>query len=243
MCAAAPISIDLIDAVYKRLKIPVYQAFGMTETAPATSMQTTATWEVGKGSVGSLCPNIQARVVGADGKDVESGEQGELWVKGPNVFVGYHNNPAATAECMTEDGFYKSGDIVRYDSQSASFFITDRIKELIKYKGFQVPPAELEGILAGHASVADVAVIGILDKEEETEVPRAYVVPQGGQNSSSKLENELVKFVEGRVAHYKRLRGGVHFVKEIPKNASGKILRRVLRQQAAEEAKKPKSEL
>lgn len=242
MCAAAPLSSTLIDAVYKRLQIPVYQAFGMTEASPCTHLQHISTWSRSKGAVGQLIPNVEARLVGEDGKDAPLGGQGEVWVRGPNIFCGYHNNAEATAECM-QDSYYKTGDIARVDPETGDFFITDRIKELVKYKGFQVPPAELEGVLNGHPNIADVAVVGVYDEDQETEVPRAYVVLQAGSRASKKLEDEIVKWLESRVAHYKRLRGGVRFVDEIPKNPSGKILRRILKKQAAEEADKVKAAL
>lgn len=180
MCAAAPLSVQLTDAVYNRLQIPIYQAFGMTEASPATHILTVANWKQGKGGVGPLVPNVQARLVGDDGNDVKPGEWGELWVRGPNIFVGYHNNDAATADCMTADGFYKSGDIARVDPETGHFYITDRVKELIKYKGFQVPSAELEGVLSAHPQIADVAVVGIWNEEAQTEAPRAYVVLHTG---------------------------------------------------------------
>jgi acyl-coenzyme A synthetase/AMP-(fatty) acid ligase len=243
MCAAAPLSVELIDAVYDRLQIPIYQAMGMTEASPATHMSRIESWKEGKGGVGTLVPNMEARLVDIDGKDVAPGESGELWVRGPNIFLGYHNNPAATADCMSEDGYYKTGDVARIDPKTGNFYITDRVKELIKYKGFQVPPAELEGVLSAHPKIADVAVVGIWKEEEQTEVPRAYVVLQAGHAASKELEGEIAKWLEAKVAHYKKLRGGVRFVAEIPKNPSGKILRRVLKQQGAEEAKGAQAKL
>jgi acyl-coenzyme A synthetase/AMP-(fatty) acid ligase len=234
MCAAAPLSVELIDAVYDRLQIPVYQAFGMTEASPATHMMAYNDWREGKGGVGKLVPNVEARLIDANGIDVAPGESGELWVRGPNIFLGYHNNDAATADCMTADGYYKTGDVARMDSRTDNFYITDRVKELIKYKGFQVPPAELEGVLSANPKIADVAVVGIWKEEAQTEVPRAYVVLQAGHTASEELGTEISKWLEAKVAHYKKLRGGVRFVAEIPKNPSGKILRRVLKQQSAE---------
>lgn len=117
------------------------------------------------------------------------------------------------------------------------FYITDRVKELIKFKGFQVPPASLEGLLASHPKVKDVAVIGIYSKSIASEVPRAYVVP--GAEPSEELKKELIKFVHDRVAQHKRLRGGVEFIDEVPKSASGKILRRLLKEKAKKDPSDP----
>lgn len=129
---------------------------------------------------------------------------------------------------MTPDGFFKTGDI-GYEDEDGNMYITDRVKELIKYKGFQVAPAELEGILAGHEHVADVAVIGVQDEERASEVPLACVVLREGMVGDEAREREIVKWVEERVAGHKRLRGGVVWIDEVPKSASGKILRRILK--------------
>jgi 4-coumarate--CoA ligase len=169
--------------------------------------------------------------------EVPVGQVGELWIRGPNVFQGYLNNPEATELALTEDGYFKTGD-VGYQDGDGNFFIVDRRKELIKYKGFQVPPAELEGILIDHPKISDVAVLGIYNNEQATEVPRAYVVPAGGIEASEQTENDIVDWLAARVANHKRLRGGVRFVDAIPKSASGKILRRVLKEEALKEERK-----
>lgn len=169
-----------------------------------------------------------------DEKELQAGEVGELWIKGPNVFKGYLNNPEGTANALTPDGYFKTGD-VGYQDADGNFFITDRIKELIKYKGFQVAPAELEGILLSHLSIDDVAVIGVYDKDEATELPRAYVVPKEGLGRTEDEKKAIVDWLGKRVAGHKRLRGGVKWMDEIPKSASGKILRRVLKVKAQEE--------
>ena len=162
------------------------------------------------------------------------GETGELWIKGPNIFKGYHKNPEGTKNALTEDGFFKTGDVGHQD-KDGNFYITDRVKELIKYKGFQVPPAELEGLLTSHPMIDDVAVVGIYHKDQATEVPRAYVVPKPGIEGSPKTADDIIEWLKAKVANHKRLRGGVRFVDEVPKSASGKILRRVLKLQAQEE--------
>jgi acyl-coenzyme A synthetase/AMP-(fatty) acid ligase len=170
-------------------------------------------------------------------KEVPAGETGELWLKGPNIFLGYLNNPEGTKNALTEDGYFKTGDVGHQDKEG-NFYITDRVKELIKYKGFQVPPAELEGILISHPDIDDVAVIGIEDHEQATEVPRAYVVPKKGVAEGKKTEKRIVEWLGQKVASHKRLRGGVRFVDAVPKSVSGKILRRVLKEMAMEEEKK-----
>lgn len=176
-----------------------------------------------------------------DGKEVKKGEQGELYIKGPHVFLGYHNNDSATKDCMTSDGFFKTGDIARED-ENGNMYITDRVKELIKYKGFQVAPAELEGILMGNDMVDDVAVIGVQDDNQATEVPMAFVVAAKGLKGDKKDGEEIVKWLNEKVAGHKRLRGGVRFVDAVPKSASGKILRRVLKDMLKEEGKKAKQD-
>jgi acyl-CoA synthetase (AMP-forming)/AMP-acid ligase II len=164
--------------------------------------------------------------VDEQGQDVAPGAEGELWVRGPQVMLGYLNNPEATARTLTRDGWLKTGDLARIDADG-HLFILDRVKELIKVKGFQVAPAELEALIVGHPQVADCAVIGRPD-DEAGEVPVAFVVPRPG---SALTAEQVMAHLEGRVAHYKRL-ADVRFVEAIPKSASGKILRRLLRAQA-----------
>ncbi|TVY82768.1 putative 4-coumarate--CoA ligase [Lachnellula suecica] len=237
---AAPLTRELVEAVYERLKIPVKQGYGLSETSPTTHTQRWEDWQSTIGSVGLLLPNQTAKYMAADDTEVPAGQTGELWIKGPNVFQGYLNNPEGTANALTSDGYFKTGDVGHQD-EAGNFFITDRVKELIKYKGFQVPPAELEGILIGHPDVDDVAVIGIYNEEQATEVPRAYIVPKKGVQAGK--EKEIAEWLAKKVASHKRLRGGVRFVDEVPKSASGKILRRVLKEQALKEEKGGKAKL
>jgi acyl-CoA synthetase (AMP-forming)/AMP-acid ligase II len=152
-----------------------------------------------------------------------------MWIRGPTVFKGYHDNPSASAEALTPDGFFKTGDIA-YEDAAGNLFITDRVKELIKYKGSQVAPAELEGIILSHPHVDDVAVIGIYAKRIETEVPMAFIVAKQGVTKDEKTAKEIVEWVAGKTARTKWLRGGVVWMEQIPKSASGKILRRVLKE-------------
>lgn len=198
-------------------------------------------WNKTIGSVGTLLPNQTAKFLSPDAAspsdpELPPGSTGELYVRGPNIFKGYHKNPSATAAAITQDGYFRTGDIGYVDSQG-NFYITDRVKELIKYKGFQVAPAELEGILVTHPAIEDVAVIGVYDRSQASELPRALVVLRTGQGvnsnnnelNSNDVEEEIKRWLKARVASYKQLRGGIKFVEQIPKSASGKILRRVLR--------------
>ena len=239
---AAPLTKELVEALYKRLKIPVKQGYGLSETSPTTHTQPWEDWNKTIGAVGTLLPNQTAKYMSPDEKEVPAGQTGELWIKGPNIFKGYLNNPEMTAHALTLDGYFKTGDVGHQD-ENGNFYITDRVKELIKYKGFQVPPAEVEGILIGHPSVSDVAVIGIYNKDQATEVPRAYIVPANGFGKGEKEAQEIIEWLNQKVASHKRLRGGVRFVDEIPKSVSGKILRRMLKVKAQEEEQGPKAKL
>ena len=167
--------------------------------------------------------------------------RGELWIRAPNVMKGYWRNPKATTETKTPDGWLKTGDIA-YVDETGKFFIVDRKKELIKVKGNQVAPAELEALLLDHPAIADAAVIG-LQTEDGDEMPRAYVVLRPDEASQSTPKGEIVKFVEMRVSRHKRITGGVVFLDAIPKNPSGKILRKWLREKAKEETKGGNSKL
>jgi 4-coumarate--CoA ligase len=165
---------------------------------------------------------------------VARGETGEIWIKGPNICKGYYNNPKATADSITPDGWYRTGDVGHID-ETHNLYITDRVKELIKYNGFQVAPAQLEGLLLAHPAVNDVAVIGVYNREKVTELPRAYVVAAQGFTCGAALETEICDWLAKKVAPYKRLRGGIRFVDAIPKSNAGKVLRRVLSEQAKRE--------
>ena len=151
-------------------------------------------------------------------------EPGELCFSGPNVMAGYLGNEKATAETIDADGFLHTGDLARVDSNGC-VYIVDRLKELIKYKGYQVPPAELEALLLTHPGIADAAVVGVTDTESGEEIPKAFVVKQSGAELSA---DEVMEFVAGHVAPYKKVRQ-VEFIDAIPKSASGKILRKDLR--------------
>ncbi|KAK3675351.1 hypothetical protein LTR78_004861 [Recurvomyces mirabilis] len=239
---AAPLTKELVSFVHGKLKLKVNQAYGLSETSPMTHTQPWEEWWTSVGSVGKLFPNMTAMYVSEEGKEVPAGEKGELWLKGPNVFKGYWRNEEATKNAITPDGYFKTGDVGMQD-EIHNFYISDRVKELIKWNGFQVPPAELEGILLDCDMVEDVAVIGVYLEKDHTEAPRAYIVPAKGQKPSEELGRKISAWLDERVAYYKKLRGGVRFIDEVPKSPAGKILRRVLKGMAEEEDKKIKAKL
>ena len=219
---AAPLSGELADEVEQRLGVPVVQGYGMTELSPVT--HATPEGSAKPSSVGVTIPNTETRIVDpATGDDLEPGTDGEVWIRGPQVMKGYLNNPEATAAIIDSDGWLHTGDIGHFDSDGF-LYIVDRLKELIKYKGFQVPPAELEGILLSHPAIADAAVIGVPDVEAG-EIPKAFVVSAAGSDLTAE---EVMEYVASHVASYKKVRQ-VEFIEAIPKSASGKILRRQLR--------------
>jgi acyl-CoA synthetase (AMP-forming)/AMP-acid ligase II len=224
---AAPLDAELAGRAEARIGAPIRQGYGMTELSPVSHKSRLArVAETPPGSVGALIPNTEARLVDPEtGEDVAEGEAGEIWVRGPQVMRGYLNNPEATADTLVEDGWLRTGDIARIDPDGFTF-IVDRLKELIKYKGYQVPPAELEAVLVSHPKVKDAGVIGV-PMDDGGEAPKACVVADGDLDA-----DELMAYVAERVAPYKRIRE-VEFVDEIPKSASGKILRRLLREEHA----------
>jgi acyl-CoA synthetase (AMP-forming)/AMP-acid ligase II len=223
MSGAAPLGAELSDTVAKRLGCNVIQGYGMTETSPVTHI-IRPDGENRAGSIGQELEDTECRIVDPEtGEDAAEGERGELWIRGPQVMAGYLNNDEATAETIDSDGWLHTGDIATRD-EDGFYFIVDRLKELIKYKGFQVPPAELESILINHPDVADVAVIGVPD-EDAGEIPKAYVVAAG----DAELDHDaLMAYVAEQVSPQKKVRQ-IEEIDEIPKSASGKILRRELR--------------
>lgn len=165
---------------------------------------------------------------------------GEMCVKGPNVMIGYLDDANSTAATIDKDGWLHTGDIARMDPADGNWYIVDRAKELIKYKGFQVAPAELEGLLLECPDVADAAVIGIYDDAQATELPRAYVVLRHDSRLSKQdAPGVITAWVQDRAANHKRLRGGVEILEVIPKSPQGKILRKELRQAYQEQHSKP----
>jgi acyl-CoA synthetase (AMP-forming)/AMP-acid ligase II len=221
---AAPLDAELQRSVAERLGCEVGQGYGLTETSPVTHTSTDGVPTV-FGSIGQLIPNTEARLVDpASGAD---GDTGELWIRGPQVMTGYLGNAPATAETIDGDGWLHTGDIATVDADGW-FTVVDRLKELIKYKGYQVAPAELEGLLLTNPAIADAAVVGVPD-EDAGEIPKAFVVLKPDARLSPA---EIMDFVAGHVAPHKRIRD-CELIDAIPKSPSGKILRRVLREREA----------
>jgi acyl-CoA synthetase (AMP-forming)/AMP-acid ligase II len=205
-----------------RIDCFMMQGYGLTETSPVTHTIPPDPQRNKPGSIGPPLAGTECRLVDPEtGEDVAEGERGELWIRGPQVMQGYLNNAEATAGTVDADGWLHSGDIATVDGDGY-FQIVDRLKELIKYKGYQVAPAELEALMLTHPDVGDVAVIGVAD-EEAGELPKAFVV-----TADDELDpDQLMSWVNEQVAPQKRIRL-VELVDEIPKSPSGKILRRVL---------------
>ncbi|MFI0090958.1 4-coumarate--CoA ligase family protein [Streptomyces bobili] len=226
--AAAPLDAGLAAACSARLNLPpVGQAYGMTELSPGTHVvPLDAMREAPAGTVGKLIAGTEMRIVSLDDpdKDLGVGETGEILIRGPQIMKGYLGRPDATAAMIDGDGWLHTGDIGRVDG-GGWLFVVDRVKELIKYKGFQVAPAELEALLLTHPGIADAAVIGEYN-DDGNEVPHAYVVRQ--PTAPDLAEGEVAMYVAERVAPYKRVRL-VTFIDTVPRAASGKILRRELR--------------
>ncbi|WP_214405955.1 AMP-binding protein [Pseudonocardia lacus] len=226
---AAPLDAELGHAVAKRLGTRVRQGYGMTELSPVSHSMREEDDDADLNSVGVALPNIECKLVDPEtGEEVGPDGRGELWVKGPNVMSGYLNNPEATAITLDADGYLHTGDVATVTADGV-FTIVDRVKELIKYKGYQVPPAELEALLLTSDRIADAAVIGVRDADGE-EIPKAFIVRQQGADDLT--AEEVMAFVAERIAPHKKVRA-VEFVAEIPKSSSGKILRKDLRAREA----------
>ncbi|KAG5882798.1 hypothetical protein JTB14_035628 [Gonioctena quinquepunctata] len=223
---AAPMGKEMEKELKDRFKVGhVSQAYGMTETTLGVLLSPPGMSKVG--SCGKIVAGMLAKVIDEDGNPLGAYEEGEVCFKGPLIMKGYVGDPKSTESTIDKDGWLHTGDVAYYDDDGY-FFIVDRLKELIKYKAFQVAPAELEALLLTHPSIHDSAVIGLPD-EDAGELPIAFVVKRPGKKLT---EREVEKFVEDNVSPQKRLRGGVVFVDEIPRNPTGKILRRVLRSRA-----------
>src|SRR3712207_1629553 len=236
---AAPLDEQLALAAERRLRkgadsgVTGAQGYGMTELSPVSHTTPDLGAEppgvpagsVPKGSVGFAVPNSECRLVDpATGQDAATGERGELWVRGPNVMKGYLNNPGATAETIDAEGWLHTGDVAIVD-ENGCYTVVDRVKELIKNKGYQVAPAELEAVLISHPEIADAAVIGVPDKESGEELPKAFVVRSPG---SALTQEAVMEYMAGKVAPHKKIRI-VEFIEAVPKSAAGKILRKDLR--------------
>lgn len=225
LCGAAPFGkSDMEKFLKKAPQAKFVPAYGLTEASPVTHMVYPECKY--RDSAGFPMPDTESKIVKVDDESCTAlgpNEMGELLVRGPQVMKGYHNNEKATKDTLTADGWLRTGDI-GYITDTKECYIADRLKELIKVKGFQVPPAELEEVLRTHPDVLDSAVIGI-PNASSGELPRAFIVTK----NKNLTEEDVKKFVASKVAEYKRLEGGVEFLDQIPKNASGKILRRELK--------------
>jgi acyl-CoA synthetase (AMP-forming)/AMP-acid ligase II len=221
---AAPLGEELSRECAQRLGCVVMQGYGLTETSPGTHVSPADPACIRPGAVGPPLPNTECRLIDlVRGVAVGPGELGEICVRGPQVMKGYLNRPEATAAMIDAEGFLHTGDI-GYADADGTLHVVDRVKELIKYKGLQVAPAELEAVLLSHPAVADAAVVGSPDAEAG-EVPKAFVVLKGDADPE-----ELMAHVAARVAPHKRVRR-VEVIGQIPKSPSGKVLRRILVQQ------------
>ena len=223
---AAPLGEEMARELSRKLGCPVVQGYGMTEASPVTHLSPTRDAPMKPGSVGLIVPNTEVKIADVvTGADVTPGTEGELWIRGPQIMRGYLNQPEETAACLDRDGWYHTGDVGLVDPEGY-FYIVDRTKELIKYKGMQVAPAELEALLITHPAVLDVAVVRHPD-EEAGEVPKAFIVLKGDEAAKATPADAIMAWVAGRVAPHKRVRL-LEFIDQIPKSASGKILRRLL---------------
>jgi acyl-CoA synthetase (AMP-forming)/AMP-acid ligase II len=224
---AAPLGEALARDLSARLHCPVVQGYGMTEASPVTHLSPTHDAPVKPGSIGRVVPNTEVKIVDVDTAQevVGTSREGELWIRGPQIMKGYLNRPQETADCIDREGWYHTGD-VGYVDADGYFFIVDRTKELIKYKGLQVAPAELEALLLTHPAVLDAAVVRSPD-EEAGEIPKAFVVLRPDEASRGTTAEAIMAFVAERVAPHKRIRR-LEFIDQVPKSASGKILRRLL---------------
>ncbi|KAF4547704.1 AMP-binding enzyme 1 [Elsinoe fawcettii] len=238
MNAAAPLKQEIADLISKKLDCVVTQWYGMTEASPSVMSQKENQVHV-RGTVGRLLPGMELRIMKEDGSDVAIGDPGELAVRGPNLMQGYvRTSTTQQAADFLPDGFFPTGDIGYIDEQGFCYLV-DRAKEMIKVKGNQVAPAELEALLLAHPQVTDAAVCGVLTEDTTSETPIAYIAPPLRSPDSSTIMTdrqelkifceELQKWANAKVASYKRIRGGVHVLPNgIPRIPSGKILRRLL---------------
>jgi acyl-CoA synthetase (AMP-forming)/AMP-acid ligase II len=238
LSGAAPLDEQLALAVQDRLRkgadtgVTVAQGYGMTELSPVSHTTPDegceppgVTGDVPKGSVGYAIPNTECRLVDpGNGEDAAPGASGELWIRGPQVMKGYLNNEKATNETVDADGWLHTGDVAVVDDRGI-YTVVDRVKELIKYKGYQVAPAELEAVLINHPEIADAAVIGVPEKESGEELPKAFVVRAPG---SELTEEAVMAYMAEKVAPHKKIRF-VEFIDSVPKSAAGKILRKDLK--------------
>ncbi|KAJ1930477.1 hypothetical protein IWQ60_000262 [Tieghemiomyces parasiticus] len=229
--SVAGIVLDQIAALFPAADIHI--AYGMTELTLNTHM--TPTDNPYPGSVGLLYPNLEAKIVDPNGRELSYGEPGELCIRGPTVMQGYHNDLEATAAIRDHEGFLRTGDVARVN-RAGFYFVAGRQKDMIWYQGCPVAPATLDAVILGHPKVLDVGVYGVHDSALDTEVPRAGVVfrPEYRPvtlDQAEALAREIIQYVNGRVPDPQRLRGGVQCLASIPKSDAGKIMRTLMRDQ------------
>ncbi|XP_039266694.2 putative 4-coumarate--CoA ligase 1 isoform X2 [Styela clava] len=225
LTTAASIPASIVKVVKERFKINIVPGYGMTECAPISFNFQAETFPE---SVGSIWVNVEVMIVDQNtGKELKSGETGEILVKAPQMTKGYYRNKEATEQTINKDGFLHTGDIGLIKNDM--LYVVGRLKEVIKYKTFQVPPAEIENILLGHPGVGDAGVVGIPD-QLCGELPKALVV----RKLPSVNSDELLELVKGELVDYKQLRGGIQFVDKIPKSKVGKIDRIKLKKMATQ---------
>jgi acyl-coenzyme A synthetase/AMP-(fatty) acid ligase len=223
LCGAAPLSRELQNTIQRKFNLNVVQGWGMTEVT-CGAIHVPGGRSDDSGCVGLLDSNCEATLVDEDGGSVQAGEPGEMYVRGPNICLGYWRNAQATHESLDSEGWLKTGDIVIV--RDNAFWVIDRKKELIKVNALQVAPAELEAVLLEHDDIEDAGVVAAIVGGEER--PRAYV--QLKEDRGSKIsEGKIHAYMKARVAKHKQLAGGIIFVDEIPRLASGKIQRKTLK--------------
>ncbi|KAH7561618.1 hypothetical protein BM1_02722 [Bipolaris maydis] len=232
LSGGAPLSKELQNEITKMLGCEIIQGWGMTELTCAGTQVTGGTID-DSGSVGNLDPNCEAKLLDDDGNEVPEGQPGDLYIRGPQVFLRYWRNPEATREALSPDGWLKTGDVAV--AKKGWFWIVDRKKELIKVNALQVAPAELEAVLLQFDPVADAAAVGITIDDQEW--PRAYVVLKEEYKGKTTVE-DIHKHMKEKVAKHKQLVGGIVFVDEVPKLPSGKIVRKLVKEWARKDAEK-----
>ncbi|KAL1891322.1 hypothetical protein Sste5346_007782 [Sporothrix stenoceras] len=235
-CSAAPLTPVVANQLRRQFPgVSLCQTYGCTELASCVAQS--GVRDEGKApliAAGSLLANMHVRFVDEDGKDVSPPTPGEICVSSPTIMMGYKDNAAATQEAMLEPGWFRTGDVGYLDA-NGYLVIVDRLKDVIKYKGFQVSPSELEEVLFQHSGVQDVGVTSVWDDAQATELPCAFVVPK--TSGSEELAKDIMAMVASKVAGYKKLTGGVYFLDVLPRNPTGKLLRRELRKIAQTRAR------
>jgi acyl-coenzyme A synthetase/AMP-(fatty) acid ligase len=229
ICGGAALDNAVARLVVDKVSFQVLNGYGMTEALGMFKNTPAITY---MGGVGSIAPGFTAKLIDEDGNEVKDGQMGELIVKGPTITQGYYRNAKATRSTIDSDGFLHTGDLLRCNKDGIFFYI-DRFKDLIKYKLHHIYPSDIESVLFTHPMVFDCAVIGVYSPEFTTELPRAYVQLVDCEEYSSEIEQEIHDYVDSRVPDERRLRGGVFIVNSFPRTASGKIQRRVLRENSS----------